>query len=206
MFLQKDTFSKILASWKIILVLSGVCGLLSLLVSYFLLPVQYGADSQVLIISTSRYGVDPYTSVKSSERVGENLLYVLKSDDFYNKVMDQAGEDFDKSVFENLSDRKRRRAWEKSLSAGVSYGTGVLNIRSYGNSAEQAKSLSAAIMKTVVSKGWEYVGGDVTLKIINEPISTRFPVRPNILLNFIFGALIGGILMLFSLLFRQKHI
>ncbi|MCB9798504.1 hypothetical protein H6758_02160 [Candidatus Nomurabacteria bacterium] len=204
MFLKQNPLQKVFHSWKVILVVSILMGILSALVSFLVMEKQYASDAQVLIISKSRYGVDPYTSVKSSERVGENLLQVIKTDDFYGKVLD-ATTKFDTSKFENLSDRQRRKAWEKSVDVAVRYGTGVVDIRSYHASPQEANNMAQAIMETLVSKGWEYVGGDVTLKIINKPVATRFAAKPNMVVNGAIGFVVGAFLMVFSLLYRQKH-
>lgn len=204
MFLKKSPLQKVFDSWKVIIAVSVVVGLLSALVSFLVLEKEYGSDAQVLIISKSRYGVDPYTSVKSSERVGENLLHVIKTDDFYGKVLESSTK-FDTSGFENLSDRKRRKKWDKSVDVAVRYGTGVVDIRTYHPSAAEANNMAQAIMETLVSKGWEYVGGDVTLKIINKPVATQFAAKPNLAVNGLVGFILGGVLMVFSLVYRQNH-
>jgi len=38
-----------------------------------------------------------------------------------------------------------------------------------------------------------YTGTAITIKEISTPIVSRFPVRPNLLLNALFGAVIGGL-------------
>jgi len=86
------------------------------------------------------------------------------------------------------------------MNPSVVYGTGVLNVSAYHPDAEQAKMLAGAAVNALSSKGWEYVGGDVTIKVVNEPIVTRFPVRPNVVLNavlgFIVGVLLSGLMIL----------
>ena len=76
--------SKLILTWAIIFgVLSGVVSLV--------FPKQYSADSQVLIISRDRTGVDPYTQAKSAERIGQNLVQIMKTADFYSKVFELNG-------------------------------------------------------------------------------------------------------------------
>ena len=50
----------------------------------------------------------------------------------------------------------------------------------------------------------EYVGGDVTIKVVNAPVATRFPVRPNLPLNGALGFVVGVLLMVLALLRREK--
>ena len=168
----------------------------------FLFPLQYRADAQVLIISKSRYGVDPYTIVKSAERVGENIAQVMRTNDFYNKVKSQEGYYVDWTYFEKHNERQKRKLWQKTLNGSVVFGTGVLNVNAYHTDPRQARQLAGAAADTLVSKGWQYVGGDVTMSIVNEPVVTRLPVRPNLLVNAIVGFLVGVLLMGFAVVRR----
>ena len=193
MFLDNSPLVILKKRFKFIIFIGLIIGLVSLLAS-LLFPLEYRADAQALIISKSRYGVDPYTVVKSAERVGENLVQVIGTSDFYDKVMIQPNYNLDKSKFENISERAKRKLWQKTVQSSVVYGTGVLNISAYSTDPNQAKQLAGATVDTLASKGWEYVGGDVTIKVVNQPVATRFPARPNIVLNFVMGFLVGGVL------------
>ncbi len=176
--------------WKTLLVSSVICAVAVTLLS-LLLPLEYRADAGVYIISKSRYGVDPYTVVKSAEQVGQNIVQVIKTQDFFDKVIKSGGTKLDKTSFENVSDRTRMKRWEKTVDGSVVFGTGVLKISTYSTDAQQARVLSNAVVDTLVSQGYEYVGGDVTIKQVNKAIVTRFPVRPNIPLNAVLGFILG---------------
>ena len=179
--------------WKLILAIGIITGVLAGLVT-LLFPLQYRADAQVLIISKSRSGVDPYTVVKSAERIGENIVQVMKTSDFYLKVKNQPGYGVNWDLFDSKSERERRKLWNKTIGASVVYGTGVLNISAYHKDAEQAKQLAGASATTLAAKGWEYVGGDVAIKVVNDPVTTKWPVRPNILINAVLGFLVSVLL------------
>lgn len=185
--------------WKTLLVSGVLCAIAFILLS-LLFPLQYRADAGVYIISKSRYGVDPYTVVKSAEQVGQNIVQVIKTQDFFDKVMARSGTTLDKSQFENVSDRTRMKRWEKAVDGSVVFGTGVLNLNAYSTDASQAKILATLIVNTLVDQGYEYVGGDVTIKQVNKPIVTRFPVRPNVPLNaglgFVLGVIVSAILLI----------
>lgn len=176
--------------WKFIFLIGLFVAALSFGTS-LLFPLKYRADAQVLIISKTRYGVDPYTVVKSAERVGENLVQVMKTDDFMQKVRGIEGYSPDWSVLDKLNERQRRRAWPKMVSGSVVYGTGVVNVGVYHQNPETAKQFAGAVAQTLSSKAWEYVGGDVIIKVVNSPIATRWPVKPNVPLNTVLG-FIGG--------------
>ncbi|MFA6492480.1 MAG: Wzz/FepE/Etk N-terminal domain-containing protein [Candidatus Babeliales bacterium] len=180
----------IFRKWKFILLVGIVIGILAGGLT-FLFPMNYRADAQVLIISQSRSGVDPYTVVKSAERVGENIAEVMRTDDFFQKVKSQPGYTIDWSRFDKLNERDKRKLWNKTIAPSVVYGTGVLNVSAFDIKPDQAKQLAGASVDALSAKGWEYVGGDVQMKVVNSPVVTRWPVRPNVLVNVILGCIIG---------------
>lgn len=170
-----------------------VFALLSLLVSFFF-PPYYSATTQVLIISRDRSGVDPYTQVKSAERIGENLAQVMRTTDFMAKVMSSGAANFDKTRWEGLSDRKLRKQWQRDVEGSMSYGSSLLNIKVYSRSQDDAKNLAAVVTETISSRGWEYVGGDIAIKIVNNPLVSRFPARPDYPTNAVVGFILGALL------------
>lgn len=190
MFLQHPPLKVLMSFWKLIL-FAGIVAALVVGVVTALFPRQYRADAQVLIISQSRYGVDPYTAAKSAERVGENLVQVMGTNDFYQKVITQSNRQLDLSKFEKLSERAKRKLWQKTLDVSVVYGSSVLNVGAYNTNKEQAKEWAGAVVDVLSSKGWEYVGGDVIIKTVNDPVATNYPVRPNLLLNAFLGFVVG---------------
>jgi len=191
--MHHSPLSQIQKGWKMLLGLGIILAVLSGALS-LLFPLEYRADASVLIVSKSRYGVDPYTVVKSAERVGENLAQVMRTDDFYKKVKAQEGYTIDWQTFDALSERKKRKKWQKNMQGSVVFGTGVLNISAYSTDPKQALDIAGASAATLVSKGWQYVGGDVTLQVVNSPVVSEWPVRPNIIMNALLGFLVGGLL------------
>ncbi|OGH69808.1 MAG: hypothetical protein A3C90_03280 [Candidatus Magasanikbacteria bacterium RIFCSPHIGHO2_02_FULL_51_14] len=180
--------------WKAI-ALGGLAVAFVSFVASVAIPLEYRADAQVLIISRSRYGVDPYTVVKSAERIGENLVQLVKTDDFYRKVVAQPQYTLDLSRFLNVDERTRRKRWARSVNASVVFGTGVLNVSAYHRSPQEAERFAGAAADALVAYGAEYVGGDVALKVVNPAIATRVPVRPNVLVNALVGFVLGVLLM-----------
>jgi len=184
--------------WKLLLFVGIFFAVVSAAASV-LLPQEYRADAQVLIISKSRYGIDPYTVVKSAERVGENVAQVMQTSDFYNKVRADHSTVINWNRFEKLNERKKRKTWAKAMQPSVVFGTGVLNISTYSEDPGEAKALARAVAQTLETKAFEYVGGDVEIKLVNEPVATRFPARPNMPLNaaagFVIGVLLSGVMV-----------
>lgn len=179
--------------WPTIFFTGLAVAVLSAAVS-FAFPLKYRADTQLFILSHSRTGVDPYTVAKSAERIGENIAQVVDTTDFFQKVLEQPDQRIDRSVFDNLPERERRKLWQKTIDASVVYGTGVLTVSAYSERPEEALEIARAAAETLVSRGAEYVGDDVTIQVVNAPIATRFPARPNVPVNAAAGFIVGGVL------------
>ncbi len=203
MFLQHTPWQILTKHWRLVFSVGLAAAVAAVLIS-LVFPLEYRADAQVLVISKSRYGVDPYTAAKSAERVGENLSQIVKTNDFFNKVMAQGGYNLDKSRFENITEIAKRKRWQKTIDVSVVYGTGVLNVSAYSADKNQAGQLAGAAASALVNYGWEYVGGDAEMKIVNEPVVTRWPARPNLPVNAVLGFCIGIIAMSAGVLNKNR--
>ncbi len=200
MFHVLGKHAKLIFTWGL------VFAILSAAVSLFF-PKQYLATSQVLIISRDRAGVDPYTQARSAERIGANLAQVMKTTDFYNKVMSSNALLFDREPWKNLNDREQRKKWAKDVQANMVYGASLMNINVYSYSQNEAVNLSGAITQTLAAQGWEYLGGDVAIKAISTPLASRWIGRPNILMNAAVGLLVGIFISgLWVLRYKQRHL
>ena len=191
---------------KMVFLWALVLGLVSGIVS-LLFPKQYSADSRVLIISRDRTGVDPYTQAKSAERIGENLAQVMNTSDFYGKVLASTEVPFNKDRWHTLTEREQRKKWQKDVQSAMVYNSSMLKITVYSDSRDDALAFAKAVTQTLVSRGWEYVGGDVALKEVSTPLVSRFIARPNLLVNMAAGFLIGSLLaMLWITRYKRHHL
>lgn len=188
---------------KLILVWSFVFAVLSMVAGLFF-PKQYSATSQVLIISRDKEGTDPYTQARSAEKIGANLAQLINTTDFYDKVMSSPAS-FDRTPWSKLNDRQQRKKWSKDVTANMIYGVSVMNVKVFGRSQAEAINLSKAVSQTLVSQGWEYLGGDVAIKIVSEPLVSKWPVRPSIPLNGAVGFLLGFLICSLWAIRYKKH-
>lgn len=189
-----------------LLILGGLLFAAAAFISSFLFPLEYRADAQIYIIAGARYGVDPFTTVKSAERIGENITQITQTSDFYDKVISQSGESLDLSRFEGVSERVKRKRWQKAVNTSVVFGTGVLNVEAYHKDPDQAVAFASAVSQTLIDRGREYVGQDVSMRIINSPVATRFPARPNIVVNTVLGFIFGVLLLATIVLSKKRSI
>jgi len=191
---------------KLIFIWGLVFAVLSIAASLFF-PKQYSATSHVLIISRDRAGVDPYTQARSAERIGANLAQVMNTTDFYNKVMGSSAYPFDREPWKNLTDRQQRKKWTKDVQATMIYGGSLLGINVYSYSQAEAVKLSGAVTQTLAAQGWEYLGGDVAIKVVSNPLASRWPARPNLFINATVGLLVGILISsLWVLRYKRRHL
>jgi len=205
--MSNTTFFKILQhKWSAVFIIAITTVILSLLLS-FLEPIQYSSTVRLLTIQRSSLNLDPYTAIKSSERIGDNLSQIIYTSTFFDKVL-SAGFDVNKSIFPK-DERKKRKMWSKMVDAQVSRGTGMLTISVYHKDRDQATQIANAIAYVLTIEGWEYIGGDLQIKLVDAPLQSRFPVKPDFLLNgamgLIFGAIIGVGFVYLGYSKRKKH-
>jgi capsular polysaccharide biosynthesis protein len=193
--------------FKLLLVWGFIIGLIFGGASLFF-PKQYSAKTSVLIISRDRTGIDPYTQAKSAERIGENLSRLMKTTDFYNKVISASSTyaaKLDKSVWAQLSEKELRTKWEKDVIGSMVSGGSLLEITVYADTTEQAYYFSNVVTETLIDRGWEYVGGDVAFKQVDSPLVSTLPARPNLIVNTAIGFWVGIVLSGLWISRYKKH-
>ncbi len=153
----------------------------------FVLPKKYGSEIQVLIIQNNLNNTDPYLVSKSSEHLGNILSRIIYSESFYKKVM-SSGFGVGESYFGKTS-KEQLKKWGSTVSVRNIEDTGILNITAIHPDREQAELIVESIGYNLKTFHTEYHGsGDnVIVKVINSPITSNFPVKPNIIINVLAG-------------------
>jgi capsular polysaccharide biosynthesis protein len=194
-------YSKIVKNnWEILAISCAIMVVLALVLTVFL-PFLYQASSQILVIQKQVNNIDAYTASKSAERIAKNLAQVVYASTFYTQIINA-----DSQIQEQFpSDPILRRAlWKQNIQVNVLPETGILEISAFAVTKEKAALLANSVAKTLVEKAAEYHGGgaEVETKIIDEVFTSRYPTRPNIVLNLViallFGLIAGNLLMLFK--------
>lgn len=175
--------------WKRILLFAILTSFFGVGVS-FLFPLQYSSTMSLLIIQSSLSQVDPYTAIKASERISDNLGQIIYTTSFYDKVMN-AGFNIDQTIFSD-DEIRRRKQWSRMISTQVTRGSGILVVSVYHVDPEQATQIAQTIAFVLTTEGWTYVGGgDLQIKLVDSPLESRWPVRPNIPANAFMGFVLG---------------
>lgn len=195
-------------AWQTI-VMFGLLGLVLSLIISFVQPLQYSSTARLLILQNIGSSVDAYTASRSEERIAENLSTIVYTSTFFDQVMD-AGFDIDEDAF-SLDDSKRRRAWRKTVSATVSRGSGLLTIKAFHSDIRQAEQLVRAVAFVLTDRAEEFTsGGNVQVRLIDAPLNSRWPVRPNVLANIFSGFFLASFVgvayvLLESEKLRRRH-
>jgi capsular polysaccharide biosynthesis protein len=177
--------------WKHIVLFAVVSALFAAGIS-FLFPLKYSSTMRLLIIQRQLATADPYTAIKASERIADNLAQILYTTSFYDKVM-EAKFNVDEAAF-GTDELKKRKKWDDTIATQVVRGSGMLDVTVYHVDPDQAEQISQAIAFVLTTEGWKYVGGgDLEIRLVDAPLVSRWPVRPNIPSNALAGLVLGGI-------------
>jgi capsular polysaccharide biosynthesis protein len=161
----------------------------------FIRPLEYRASSRLLITQES-VSADAYTASRSAERVADDLATIVFTTAFFDQVL-SAQFNIDQSQFpsDEGKEAKRRKVWRKMLATSVERGTGLLSIDAYNKDPEQARQVSQAIAFVLTQQGWRYTsGGNISVRLVDDPIVSKYPVRPNIPTNAFIGLILGGLI------------
>ncbi len=150
----------------------------------FIQPLKYRVESRVLLVQTNTAGNDLYAIARTNEYLGSIMSRVIPSNTFFNQAIN-SGYKIDKDYFEGDTRRKMKK-WEKTVVARSLNESGIIEVSVFHTSKYQGEQIARAVNYVLREKHDLYhgLGENVVIKIIDQPISSKFPVKPNILLNF----------------------
>ncbi len=154
-------------------------------------PLRYSSTERILITQTNAAGVDPYTAIKSTERIAQNLVQIIYTSSFFNAVMAKA--QITQGYFPT-DEISKRELWRKTIEAQVSADTGVMSVIAYHTDRAQAQELAVRVAQELATIAPNYFGYSVRVQIIDDPLPSRFFAKPDFLTNAAFGAAAGFLL------------
>lgn len=182
--------SVILKKYRMV-ILCGLGGALLFGGLSLLLPKQYSAESKVYVMADGRASTLVTAPVQSIKFLSKSLVYLITSPDFAKKVIDSPDASFDPEPWNGLDERSRRNLWHRNVHPCLIRGTGLIRLKVYSGDKADALAFSRAITQTLAQRGFEYTGNEVTVKVVSEPLVSRWPARPHYVWNIIFGFLAG---------------
>lgn len=158
----------------------------------FLQPLRYSSSVRLLILQEIP-SADAYAVSRSVERLADNFATLVHTTAFFDEVMN-AGFAIDQSVF-SQQDYKRRREWNRMVSASVSRGTGLLTVRAYHENPSQAQEVVNAVAFVLRRDAHVYVpGSDIDVRLVDRALNSRWPVKPNVVANGLTGLFLGALI------------
>ncbi len=195
-------FSK---GWKNVLVIILILVVLTLTLS-LAQGLKYCSSARLLVVQEYSGVVDPYVASKSTQYLSDILAEVVYSTSFFNDVM-KSGFNIDDNF--SKDEQKRKNQWNKTVDAKAINDTGIIVINTYHKDRSQAGEIAKAINYTFKTKHDKYHGGGdkVLIRVLDEPITSNYPVKPNLIVNLAL-AIVSGIILgaIFVYLFPDSKI
>jgi capsular polysaccharide biosynthesis protein len=179
---------QLLHHWRTLLSF-GALGLVLAILLSFVQPLQYSSTTRLLI--TQELGlVDAYTASRSTESVANTLVNIVYTSKFYDKVL-ASGYPIDESYFAEDA-TLRGKQWAKAVSVSISRSSGFITVTAFHPDVSQAEKLAQAVAYVLSKEGWSYVsGGNIAVQIVDDPLNSHYPVRPNLFVNGTSGLVLG---------------
>ncbi|MEW6610400.1 MAG: GNVR domain-containing protein [Patescibacteria group bacterium] len=180
--------------WGGIVILSLIGAVAALGLSLQQTPL-YASSARILVTQRQTSGMDAYTAARGSEKLAQNLTTIIGTASFLERVL---GAGFSVTNDFPKDEARRRKAWQEVVKPSVVTGSSILAITVYHKNRDQAERILVAVNTVLVSQGTSYLGtGDnVILQIVDAPLTTTRPVKPNTLLNIAGGCIAGFIISL----------
>jgi capsular polysaccharide biosynthesis protein len=146
-------------------------------------PFRYDSNLKLLTIISFKDNIDPYTASRSNEYLSNLLANIVSSGSFFAKIKD-SGFNIDKNYFAG-TEKQQMKKWSKTVKAKSIADTGMIAVDVYHADRAQAEEIARAVAYTLQTTNSQYhgFGNGVEIKIINEPITSNYPVLPNVPLN-----------------------
>lgn len=184
-------FRKKQTVFSIVFVLFSIAAILT-----FIQPFKYSTEAKIMLVQEFPEGTDPYTMAKSNEFLSGLLSQVVVSNSFFDTVM-SSGFNISADYFAG-SNKKMMEKWAETVEAQPLEDTGIIHIEVFHPDKYQAEQIVRAINFTLENRHTDYHSGSKNLqvKVIDKPIVSDFPVKPNIPLNFALSLALGFVISL----------
>ena len=187
-------FINLIIRKKLAIIVIVVVFILLSAVLTFTQTFKYESGFKMLVIHNFGTNTDPYVASKSNEYLSGILAKVIYSNSFFEKV-NKAGFKINKDYFGKGTEEKMKK-WEKTVAAKNIGDSGMISVAVYHPDSYQAEQIARALAFSMQASHQLYhgYGENVTIKIIDEPLTSEKPVKPNIILNFS-GAIVLGLIL-----------
>lgn len=166
-----------------------------------LLPKQYKAESQLVLLQKANPNIDSYTAQRSIDSNVNLLIDLSYTDVFFTNVIAESAEI--KNLFpENLKDRRTLFARNIIVS---SRGTGFVSVDTYDKSSELALNMNKIVVNKLTEQAKSLLGDTANIQIVNQPALYEGVGRPNIMINLFGSAILGFVVGLGYAITRKDN-
>lgn len=173
-------------------------------------PMEYRAQFTVLVLEKNP-NLDGYAAAKAAERLSQSLAKAITTaafaDSVYNQIKDNPNLQGNPII--SADPQVRQDAWRQEVATLAQPDVGQVKVMIYQKDQSIAGILANAISIATVGLGNDYLssGNTVSLKVVDYPLTSKVPVRPNIFVNLAAGIFVGlAGSMIFISLFAARPI
>jgi len=173
----------------------------------FCQPLKYNSKSSVLVVQNFPPGTDQYSISKSNEYISNILAKVVSSNLFYDDVLN-SGFNIDRNYFSKTNNINTEMGkWEKTAQAKPISDTGIIDVNVYHPDKQQLSQIAMAVNFILQSKHGKYhgLGSNIVIKVIDQPIISAWPAKPNIIFNLLLALVVGLVVSLYYIYLFQEE-
>lgn len=202
-------FSPMLRANRTSIIVTTLIAVVASLMFSFLQPQEYRSSFSLLMVDKSS-GLDGYAAAKSAERLSTTLGKTMTTASFADQVNTQIKEwkiAADPVLFPT-DDERRRLAWKNHIATRVTPEVGMVRVDVFHSNRFMAEATAKATSVVLARSGSDYVGGaDISLKVVDFPVTSKQPVRPDVLTNLAAALLLGlAVGVAYALLRGQREV
>ncbi len=175
-------------------------GLVFGLLFSLLLPFQRSSTVRVLITQPNASGLDPYTAIKSTERVASSLSELIYTTTFFDNVVG-SNKDIDAAYFPQ-DEYEQRKRWRETVDTAITPGTGIMSVTAFHPNTAQARFIVDGVAREMATQTPTYFGYNIRVQIIDAALDSRWFARPHFVQNAVIGAVVGVLLGTMIILLR----
>jgi capsular polysaccharide biosynthesis protein len=192
--------AKIQRKFNTIVIITLLFTLIGLIIT-LILPKQYKAESQLVLLQKVNPNIDSYTAQRSVDANVNLLIDLVYTDVFFNNVITESAEI--KNLFPDNS-RDRRRIFARNIVAR-SRGTGFISVDTYDKSSELALNMNKIVVNKLIDQAKSLLGDTANIQVVNQPALYEGVGRPNIVINLFGSALLGFIVAIAYVVSRKDQ-
>jgi len=157
--------------------------------------MKYTVKSRLLVVQNSADN-DAYTLSKSNEYLGNLFAEVVYSSSFYDRVI-SSPYGINENYFSGTYNQQVEK-WQKTIKTKTQGDTGIVEIYVYHPQPTEANKIALAINDILINNNQDYHGGqNIKISIIDQPITSSYPNKPNLPYNLILALFGSFIISLF---------